>query len=41
MKNPIESVEDLANQNEIKYGVLRGGATYDFFKVRAYNLPPA
>ncbi|CAF0851429.1 unnamed protein product [Adineta ricciae] len=31
MVTPIESVEDLARQTEIKYGVLRGGATQHFF----------
>ena len=33
MVTPIESVEDLARQTEIKYGVLRGGATQHFFDV--------
>jgi hypothetical protein len=34
MVTPIESVEDLARQTEIKYGVLRNGATHAFFEVR-------
>lgn len=29
---PIKTVEDLANQAEIKYGCYDGGTTYDFFK---------
>jgi hypothetical protein len=33
MVTPIESVEDLARQTEIKYGVMRGGATQSFFDV--------
>lgn len=32
MKLPIESVEDLAKQVDIKYGCYLGGATYDFFR---------
>uniref|UniRef100_A0A1I8JQ94 PBPe domain-containing protein n=1 Tax=Macrostomum lignano TaxID=282301 RepID=A0A1I8JQ94_9PLAT len=37
MQSPIESVEDLAGQNKIKYGTLSGGSTYQFFKVREFN----
>lgn len=33
MVNSVESVEDLARQTEIKYGVLRGGSTQAFFDV--------
>ncbi len=33
MVTPIESVEDLARQTEIKYGVMRGGSTQTFFDV--------
>ncbi|PAA92177.1 hypothetical protein BOX15_Mlig030089g10 [Macrostomum lignano] len=33
MQSPIESVEDLAGQNKIKYGTLSGGSTYQFFKL--------
>jgi hypothetical protein len=33
MVTPIESVEDLARQTEIKYGVVRGGSTQTFFEV--------
>ncbi len=36
MVTPIESVEDLARQIEIKYGVVRGGATQAFFEVMIY-----
>ncbi|CAM4941620.1 unnamed protein product [Rotaria socialis] len=32
MVTPIESVEDLARQTEIKYGVVRGGSTQAFFE---------
>lgn len=31
--NPIESVEDLAAQTKIKYGVVGGGSTKQFFRV--------
>lgn len=33
MENPIESAEDLSNQNEIKYGTLQSGSTRAFFSV--------
>lgn len=33
MEASIESVEDLAKQNKIKYGLLSGGSTESFFKV--------
>ena len=32
MVTPIESVEDLARQTDIRYGVVRGGATQSFFE---------
>jgi len=31
LQRPIESVEDLPNQNEIKYGAVKGGSTAGFF----------
>ncbi|KAF7262526.1 hypothetical protein EG68_00177 [Paragonimus skrjabini miyazakii] len=31
-KSPIESAEDLANQEKIKYGTLRSGSSRDFFR---------
>lgn len=34
MVNSVESVEDLARQTDIKYGVLRGGSTQAFFDVK-------
>lgn len=34
MQAPIESVEDLAKQTKIKYGIQQGGSTAGFFKVR-------
>lgn len=33
MDATIGSVEDLARQTEVKYGVLKGGSTANFFKV--------
>ena len=33
MQAPIESVEDLAKQTKIKYGIQGGGSTASFFKV--------
>lgn len=33
MITPIESVEDLAEQNKIAYGTLEGGSTMTFFRV--------
>jgi hypothetical protein len=35
----IKSVEELAGQEEIKYGVLRAGSTYDYFRVKLYEIP--
>ena len=32
IKSTIQSLEDLANQNKIKYGVLNDGSLSDFFK---------
>merc|ERR1719228_559908 len=29
---PFQSVSDLVNQENIKFGTLKGGATYNFFK---------
>jgi len=40
MRSPIESAEDLAKQNVIKYGTLYGGSTMTFFKVTTeYCMP--
>ncbi len=33
MVTPIESVEDLARQTNIKYGLVRDGSTQAFFSV--------
>ena len=33
LHTPIQSAEDLVNQNVIKYGCLGGGSTHNFFKV--------
>ena len=32
MATPIESADDLADQNEIRYGTLVGGSTMTFFR---------
>ena len=32
LEKPIESAEDLANQNVIQYGVVGGGSTSKFFE---------
>ena len=32
MATPIESAEDLADQNTIRYGTLIGGSTMTFFR---------
>ncbi|CAB3411013.1 unnamed protein product [Caenorhabditis bovis] len=32
MSTPIESTQDLANQQKIKYGTLKSGSTMDFFR---------
>jgi len=37
MRSPIESAEDLAKQNVIRYGTLYGGSTMTFFKVRTLS----
>jgi len=34
--NPIESAEDLAKKTDIKYGVVSGGATEQFFRVNLF-----
>lgn len=34
----IKSVEDLAAQNKILYGAIKGGSTVDFFKVNIHFL---
>lgn len=38
MVTPIESVEDLARQTEIKYGVVRAGSTQAFFDVISNDI---
>lgn len=37
MEVSIESAEDLAKQNKIKYGAVIGGSTLSFFKVTEWN----
>lgn len=36
--NPIESAEDLSKQMKIKYGVVAGGSTEQFFRVGHSSL---
>lgn len=38
MESPIKNVEDLAKQDKVKFGCLKGGATYNFFKVSWHEL---
>lgn len=33
MDTPIKNVEDLAKQTKIKYGTMKDGSTYMFFKL--------
>ena len=33
MESPIESAEDLTKQHTIKYGCVKGGSTFSFFRV--------
>ena len=37
MRSPIENVEDLSKQTEIKYGAVKSGSTENFFKVIEYK----
>ena len=38
MDTPIQNVKDLADQNEISYGCVKGGSTCSFFMV-VWNWP--
>uniref|UniRef100_A0AC34QBS5 Glutamate receptor 1 n=1 Tax=Panagrolaimus sp. JU765 TaxID=591449 RepID=A0AC34QBS5_9BILA len=38
MQAPIESVEDLAKQTKIKYGIQQGGSTAQFFKYSSVQV---
>lgn len=38
MVNPINSVEDLADQSDVLYGTVKDASTYHFFEVSAVNL---
>uniref|UniRef100_A0A8D8LQ99 Glutamate receptor 1 n=5 Tax=Cacopsylla melanoneura TaxID=428564 RepID=A0A8D8LQ99_9HEMI len=38
MVNPINSVEDLADQSVVKYGVLEGGASQHFFQKTTLDI---
>ena len=40
MQAPIESVEDLAKQTKIKYGIQGGGSTASFFRVSPPGAGP-
>ena len=37
MQTPIENVEDLSKQTEIKYGPVKSGSTETFFKVNHHT----
>ena len=37
MATPIESAEDLSDQNDISYGTLLGGSTMTFFRYQNYS----
>ena len=37
MSTPIESAEDLSDQNDISYGTLLGGSTMTFFRYKTKN----
>lgn len=34
LASPFKTIEELANQNVIKFGAKKGGATSNFFRVR-------
>lgn len=36
LSSPFKTIEELANQNVIKYGAKKGGATSNFFRVNIY-----
>ena len=36
MESPVESAEDLASQQKIKYGSVGGGSTAAFFRVSSH-----
>jgi len=38
MQTPIDSVDDLARQTKIKYGIQGGGSTAEFFRVSLHNI---
>ena len=38
LEKPISNAEDLANQDVIKYGVVKGGSTAKFFQTSADKL---
>lgn len=38
LSSPFKSIEELANQDVIKYGAKRAGATHNFFRVNEYLL---
>lgn len=37
MDTPITGIEDLVNQNKIKYGLMAGGSTANFFRVSIFK----
>lgn len=38
MTPPIESVDDLASQRKILYGIVKGGSTEAFFQVEIFKF---
>lgn len=38
LKIPIENIEILSRQTEVKYGCIKGGSTEHFFKVYYPNI---
>ena len=38
LERPINSADDLANQNDIKYGAVKGGSTAGFFENSAVDV---
>lgn len=40
LATPFKNIDELAKQEEVKYGAKQNGATYNFFRVkRKFNFP--
>lgn len=35
---PLNGIEDLPNQNKIRYGAIAGGSTLEFFRVGIFHI---